>query len=154
MSTAIRVLLINFLLATPLICCGDQGDDAAAAKKEATIRELLEITGAGKMGTQVMEQMGAALGGQAGPDFSGFWVEFSKGVKVEDLENLIVPIYAKHFEQGELEELIRFNKTPVGQKLIAKMPMIMQESMTAGMEWGRKLGEDAMKRYQEREKKK
>ncbi len=150
MPHAIRVLLIVLSLGAPLLCCGDQSADAAAAKKEATIRELLEVTGAGKLGTQVIEQMGAALGSQVGSDFSGFWAEFSKSVKVKDLEDMIVPIYAKHFEQGEIEELIRFNKTPVGQKLIAKMPEIMGESMAAGMKWGQQLGEEAMKRYEER----
>lgn len=151
MSIAIRVLLVTLALGTPLLCFDDQGADVAAKKKEATIRELMEVTGSAKLGTQMIEQMGEAFGSQMGPEFSGFWTEFAKGVKVEELVEMIVPIYAKHFEQEELEEMIKFNKSPVGQKFVAKMPEIVKESMAAGMKWGQKLGEDAMKRYEERE---
>ncbi len=60
--------------------------------------------------------------------------------------DLILPIYSKHFTLEELEQLIAFNRTPLGQKVIAEMPMVMKESMSAGQEWGRQLGERAYRK--------
>ena len=38
-------------------------------------------------------------------------------------------LYAKHYTAGELRELIRFYKTPIGQKTLREMPAIMGEIM-------------------------
>jgi len=135
-----------------LLCSGQDAPDAAK-QKEATIRELLQVTGAAKLGTQVIDQMGAAFGKQMGPEFTEYWKEFSSKVNGDDLVNMIVPIYAKHFETSELEEIIRFNKTPVGQKFIRETPSLVQESMAAGMEWGQALGKKAMEAYEKRKSK-
>ena len=62
-------------------------------------------------------QMGATMGQHAGPEFGEFWAEFKRDVRPEDLVDLVVPIYARHFEQDELEGLLAFNKSPLGQKL-------------------------------------
>jgi hypothetical protein len=147
-----RSLLAVGAFGISLLCFGQDAPDAAK-KKEATIRELLQVTGAAKLGTQMIDQMGAALGKQMGPDFTEYWKEFSSKVNVDDLENLIVPIYAKHFETSDLEEMIRFNKTPVGQKVIRETPALVQESMAAGMEWGQALGKKAMETFHQRKDK-
>jgi hypothetical protein len=108
------------------------------------------MTGAGKIGTQVVEQIGSSLRSQFGPRFDEFWKEFASSVKGGDLENMIVPIYAKHFETSEIEEIIRFNQTPVGRKFIREMPAIVQESTAAGIEWGQSLAKSAIEKFRER----
>jgi hypothetical protein len=60
--------------------------------------------------------------------------------KVDDLEDLVVPIYDRHFTLGEVNQLIAFYSTPTGKKVIAEMPGVMQESMAAGQKWGEALG--------------
>ena len=47
---------------------------------------------------------------------------------------LSVPIYDKHFTEPELRDLIAFYRSPVGQKVITKMPELMTEMMTGFME--------------------
>jgi hypothetical protein len=45
------------------------------------------------------------------------------------LEPVYVRVYQKSFTQSEVDGLIAFYKTPAGQALINKMPVVMQNTM-------------------------
>jgi hypothetical protein len=47
----------------------------------------------------------------------------------EQMKNLYVDLYADVFSEQELNELIEFYQSPLGRKLLAKMPELMQKSM-------------------------
>lgn len=51
----------------------------------------------------------------------------------EEMMQAIMPAYQHHFTHGEMQELIRFNASPLGKKLRSQMPAIMTESMQALM---------------------
>jgi len=53
---------------------------------------------------------------------------------VDELIEAMVPIYQRHLTKADLEELIRFYSSPVGQKLLREQPQMMQEGMQAGMQ--------------------
>src|SRR5215471_20075526 len=53
---------------------------------------------------------------------------------MDDMINALVPIYQRHLTKADLEELIRFYSSPVGQKLLREQPQMMQEGMQAGMQ--------------------
>ena len=82
-----------------------------------------------------------------------FWTDFRNEVNAKELTDLVVPIYAKHFSHDEIKQLIAFYNTPIGKKLVALQPQIMQESMAAGQKWGNKIGQRVMKKLQERKAK-
>ena len=42
----------------------------------------------------------------------------------------------------ELTEIGAFYKTPIGQKMIATQPEILQKSMQLGMIWGQNIGKE------------
>lgn len=44
-----------------------------------------------------------------------------------------IDIYGRHFTTEELNQLADFYATPVGRKVVTKLPVIMQESMQATM---------------------
>ena len=46
------------------------------------------------------------------------------------LEPMYVRVYQKSFTQGEVDGLIAFYKTPTGQALLTKMPVVMQNTMS------------------------
>ncbi len=48
------------------------------------------------------------------------------------LEPEMIKIYAEEFTQQEIDGMIQFYKTPVGQSTIDKMPIVMQKSMQVG----------------------
>lgn len=132
-----------------------QGPAATAPSRttEQAARELVEVTGAAKMGSQVLAQMIPALR-QAVPDApADFWAEFSAEVKPDEIMDRVIPIYAKHFSLEELEQLLVFYRSPLGQKVIGEMPAVVSESMTVGQEWGRQIGERAIRKLEERRSK-
>jgi uncharacterized protein len=51
---------------------------------------------------------------------------------LDDLINAMIPIYQRHLTKTDIEEMIRFYSSPVGQKLLQEQPQIIQESMQAG----------------------
>ena len=49
----------------------------------------------------------------------------------ELIEEIIVPIYDKHFTESELQDLVTFYKSPTGQKMVAATPSLMVDTMGA-----------------------
>jgi hypothetical protein len=109
--------------------------DAASA---AAARRLLAVTGATKLMLSTMESMIAAQR-EANPQIpAAFWDAFMAHARRDTtrLIDMLVPIYASHLTQSELEELLRFYMSPIGQRLTAVQPAILQESTVAGQNWG------------------
>ncbi len=69
--------------------------------------------------------------------------------RVDELQNAMATIYANNFSAGELRDLNAFYKTPTGQKLLAKLPVVTQQSMAAGQQFGRAVGAEAQKEMME-----
>jgi len=73
-----------------------------------------------------------------------------KNTSMNDLVELLVPVYQKHFSVEDIRELIKFYESPIGQKLAVKTPLITQESMQVGQQWGMKIGQDFVKKMKEK----
>jgi hypothetical protein len=89
-----------------------------------------------------MESMIAAQR-QANPQIpAGFWDAFMAHARRDTtrLIDMLVPIYAAHLTRSEIEELLRFYLSPVGQRLTAVQPDILRESTLAGQQWGEVIG--------------
>lgn len=117
---------------------------------EAQIRELLEITGSAKMGIQVLDQLVDSFKKAAPQVPDSFWDEFRADVDGDLLADMVVPIYARHFTEAEIEAMLAFYRTEEGQSVVRKLPLVMQESMAAGRRLGQKLAERALARLKER----
>jgi hypothetical protein len=63
----------------------------------------------------------------------GMFDDIIDAMSVDDLISAIIPIYQRHLTKTDIEELIRFYSSPVGQKLLREQPQIIQESMQAGV---------------------
>lgn len=63
--------------------------------------------------------------------------------RITELEDSIVTVYASNFSAAELQDLIAFYNTPTGQKLLAKTPVIAQQTMAAGRKFGEVAGVEA-----------
>lgn len=63
--------------------------------------------------------------------------------RIAELESSIVTVYASNFSAAELHDLIAFYNTPTGQKLLAKTPVIAQQTMAAGRKFGEVAGVEA-----------
>lgn len=107
--------------------------------KTENIRKLLELTGAGKLGIQMMNQFFSSFKTTYSSVPEEFWSEFKKEVNADALIDLIIPIYDKYFTEEDLNQLIQFYNSPIGKKVIESQPLILQESMLAGQAWGSEL---------------
>ena len=56
---------------------------------------------------------------------------FKSGLGKTYLDNATIHIYRDHFTYKELKQLVKFYKTPTGQKLSADFPIIMMQSLRA-----------------------
>ena len=112
--------------------------DAAAA---ASARKLLGASGATRLMLGNLESMIASQR-QSSPQIpAAFWDAFLAHARRDttQLIDMLVPIYASHLTQSELEELVRFYTSPIGQRLTAAQPTIFKESMAAGETWGEQI---------------
>jgi hypothetical protein len=51
-------------------------------------------------------------------------------------------IWARHFTIDEMDKLIAFDRSELGQKMIAQEPQIFQESMIMGRAWGQSVARE------------
>jgi uncharacterized protein len=50
----------------------------------------------------------------------------------------VAKVYTRHFSLEELNELIAFYKTPIGQKFVDRQSVLMIDLSQAGQEWGQR----------------
>jgi len=61
-----------------------------------------------------------------------------KNMPVDEMMEAMIPIYQKHLTKEDLDGILAFYASPIGQKLQHEQPAITQESMQAGGEIGRR----------------
>ena len=66
------------------------------------------------------------------------------------LYSVLYPVYEKHFNIFELNQLVEFYQSPLGQKLVRVSPELLTESLALGREWGLSLVPEIMERVQSR----
>ncbi|MBS1960424.1 MAG: DUF2059 domain-containing protein [Bdellovibrionales bacterium] len=66
---------------------------------------------------------------------------YEKVMSYDSIETKVAKIYAKHYTNQELADLLAFYSTPTGKKSLEIMPVVMQESM--------KVGQDAVTEHQD-----
>jgi len=119
------------------------------SEKEQAIRKLMEMIGAADLGVQVRQQ----LLSQIRPAFpqvpESLWAEFAESLDPAELTGLTIPIYDRHFTMDELQALIDFYTTPVGQQVVKKLPLVAQESNAIGQQWGETKALEIMQRLAE-----
>ena len=63
---------------------------------------------------------------------------------IEEMMEAVVPVYQRHLTRSDIEALIKFYSSPVGQKLLREQPAMIRESVLAGSEIGRKRLDEIM----------
>ena len=156
------IALFTFSFLVSIVSFGQtqeiQQDTAIVQNKEDvlyqnTLRKMFELAGSKQTFEVAIVQMLDIFKKQHTDIAPEIWdelgEEFMKN-SMEDLITILTPIYQKYLSQTDLEGLIQFYESPVGIKFAKFTPVITQESMQAGQEWGQKLGEDFAKKLKER----
>jgi hypothetical protein len=74
--------------------------------------------------------------------------------RMGELADSMAAIYAFNFSSDELRQLTAFYRSPVGQKFVAKLPAITQQSLAIGQKFGQDLAGDLRQRMIEQLRKK
>jgi len=121
--------------------CWAQTTARRETTKSEDIRKLMQVTGAGDLGIQVMNQMMHSFKQSFPIVPESFWEDFRNEVNADEMVELVIPIYDKHVSQADIREAIRFYESPAGRRIAKALPLVTQESMQAGEAWGKKIGE-------------
>lgn len=133
------------LLALLMFCTTAYGADTKPS--EQSIKELLRVAESRKLLDSMMGQMDGlmkssiqqALNGKTLTpkeqkmldDMRSKMVDiFKQEMKWEMLESLFIKVYSDSFTQQEVDGMLAFYKSPSGQAVIKKMPLVMQNTMT------------------------
>jgi uncharacterized protein len=73
--------------------------------------------------------------------------------KKAELVYEVAIIYAKHFSEQELKDLVAFYKTPLGQKMLKEEPIAVDESLKRAQDWSIEFSEVVMGRFRAEMKK-
>ena len=119
------------------------------SEKEQAIRKLMEMIGAADLGDQVSQQLLSQMRLSFPQVPESLWAEFAESLDPAELTGLAIPIYDRHFTMEELQALIDFYTTPVGQQVVKKLPLVAQESNAIGQQWGETKALEIMQRLAE-----
>lgn len=111
------------------------------------IKKIMQITGASQRFGLVMDGLIDIEEEKYKTIDSEVWDVFRSELKTRgytELIELITPIYTKHLTEVEIDAIIAFYESEAGQSMIKKIPMVLQESMAVGEEWGLKFGQQIL----------
>jgi uncharacterized protein len=142
--------MIKRILMAVALSCSIASSVVLAADKppsEASIKQLLDVTEVRKLLDATMAHMDVFMqqamqqATQGQPIPPELQKEIEKGraevmaamkeiLDWNKLEPMYVRVYQKSFTQQEIDNLIAMYKTPAGQTLLTKMPVVLQNTMT------------------------
>lgn len=110
------------------------------ADTQKLIVELLEVTGARKtMETAIplikQQALNISQKYRTHPDYDKIKQELDEIIEEETMFYLnaslqrFAPMYAEIFSHDELHQMVEFYKTPLGRKMVEKLPLVMQKAL-------------------------
>lgn len=109
---------------------------------EASLKKMIQVSGSESAYKGIVKQMISMVRQQQSNVPAEFWDEFATEMNkdvVNQLATMMSPIYQKHLTEADLKAVIAFYETPAGKKFAEKTPLITQESMVIGQEWGKQI---------------
>ena len=73
---------------------------------------------------------------------------------MKQLMTEIAELYAAHFTEQEIKDILAFYKSPVGRKMITEEPKALDQSMSHAQAWAVKISDQVLVRMREEMKKK
>jgi hypothetical protein len=114
------------------------------------IQQLMEVTGSARLGMQVLTNITTTYKNIYPDASSDFWDELMKETNPQVLVDLVIPVYDRNFSDDDIVQLTAFYQTPIGKKVVEKMPAIVQESMQIGSAWGKQISEKVMQKIKQK----
>jgi hypothetical protein len=120
------------------------------------VLKLMDVLGSRKQMKSAMDGMGDVMSRgmldemrkkapNATPEQEKMMSEFIAGIRQDILSvmnqdemlELIIPVYQKHLTRQEVKMVTDFYSSPAGQAFVQKMPIVLNEAMQVGGDYGR-----------------
>jgi len=95
----------------------------------------MDVVGVGKMLSQMNYQAVTTMQQSLPCVPAEYWQNYMDANATQQFIGRLVPVYQKHFNADEMEGLLKFYRSPLGQKVINEMPTTMAEANQAGRQW-------------------
>lgn len=119
------------ILAAILIGCSMSAQEVSSFEKKTV--ELIKMT-SGQQFEIMMDPLVKMVPEEKQEDFMKELKE-----STSDLYAEMAKIYMESFTEAEIDKILEFYNTPVGQKMVASLPEITKKGMELGQAWGMKL---------------
>jgi hypothetical protein len=122
--------------------------------KEAAIRHLLEVTDASRMtetvSSGITEHVQTVMSHAISPDrlpkfMETFNQKFKAAAPSNAITDAVVPLYARSFSMEDIQGLIQFFQSPLGQRMVKTLPDVEQEAQTVGMQMDQKAAMEVLR---------
>jgi uncharacterized protein len=146
------MLALGFALA---VCVGAADAQQPSANAVAAAKELITVKGASAIYDPlvpgVVEQARRVLL-QANPTLGKDLNEVAAKLRAEyaprgaEILNEVAKLYAARFTEQELKDALAFYKSPLGRKLLAEEPTVLDQSMKSAQSWADRLSQEVITR--------
>jgi hypothetical protein len=153
------------LAAALAFVCLAIGDNARAQTPGAlaAAKELVALKGGGAMFDRLIPGVIERVKNTyvpTNPQLAGPLDQVAAQLKAEyvpkqvEMLNEVARVYAQHFTEAELKEILVFYKSPVGRKMLAEEPKAVEQSLKAAQDWAAKFSDVVLERFRVEMKKK
>lgn len=136
----IKIFLISFFFTCFNLSDSNCQTSDKFSSIDEDIRVLFEVNGSKTAYVSMIDNMVNILGKdkQEEPEWKAYSAIFRE-TSVDELIEMLIPIYKNNFTQQDIKDLIGFYQSPIGLKLASKSTMMTQESMNIGLKWGQEV---------------
>jgi len=135
------------------LCLGGVSNAQVDAKYNKTLKQMFAMTGSEDTYKIAIEQIYERFKQQYPNVNEEVWTEMKDEFANNSLNSLVqmlAPIYNKYMTQKDLEGLIEFYETPLGKNFTKNYPLILQESMQMGEQWGMNIQQNFQSKMKEK----
>ena len=100
------------------------------------VLELFQVIHVGDALRQMNTQMAQLMAHTVPCVPASYWQDFIDTESTRVVLERMVPVYQRHFTEGDVDGLVKFYRSPLGRKVLAEMPETMAEAAKVGQQWG------------------
>jgi len=149
-------LVVALAFGSLAIAGGSHAQQTPSPAALAAAKELVALKGGGAMFDPLIPGVIESAKNQflpTNPNLAGPLTEVANQLHKEyepkraEIVDLVAKIYAQHFTEQELKDIVAFYKTPAGKKMLTQEPIAINQSLTAAQDWANQFSDTVLQRF-------